>query len=112
MTAHPSRSRVWFRRSRTWHQGHCGASHAAFGHITSKNGARMSQRDRRPVKLLIFGAARRRESLNARLAKLAGEVAARNGATVDHASLVEFECPFYDGDVEKEQGIPKGANDF
>jgi chromate reductase len=72
----------------------------------------MSERDRRPVKLLIFGAARRHDSLNARLAKLAGEVAAKNGGTVDYASLREFECPFYDGDLEKEQGVPKGANDF
>jgi NAD(P)H-dependent FMN reductase len=72
----------------------------------------MPNRERRPVKLFIMGAARRRESLNARLASLAAECAASNGGTVDYAHISDFDCPFYDGDVEKEQGVPDGAVRF
>lgn len=72
----------------------------------------MAERERRPVKLFIFGAARRRDSLNARLAANAATVVARNGGTVDRASLTDFECPFYDGDIEKEKGVPDGAQRF
>ena len=46
----------------------------------------MPKHDRRPVKLFIMGAARRRESFNARLASLAAECAANNGGTVDLAT--------------------------
>jgi NAD(P)H-dependent FMN reductase len=69
----------------------------------------MSTRDRRAVRVLVFAASLRRESLNDKLASLAAEVVARQGGTVDRARLEEFECPFYDGDVEKESGIPEGA---
>jgi chromate reductase, NAD(P)H dehydrogenase (quinone) len=34
------------------------------------------------------------------------------GAAVDLASMEEFDCPSYDGDVEKGSGIPAGAQEL
>src|SRR5436190_341907 len=64
------------------------------------------------LKVLVFGASLRADSLNRKLAALAAQVAQQNGATVDHASMHEFDVPNYDGDVEKERGIPAGAAEF
>jgi len=62
-----------------------------------------------PLRLLIFSASLRSESLNTRLAALAARVARDQGATVDLASMRDFDAPSYDGDVETEQGMPAGA---
>ena len=64
---------------------------------------------RHPVRLLVFEASLRSGSLNDRLASLAAFVAERNAATVDRAHFTDFDCPTYDSDVEKEEGIPPGA---
>ena len=64
------------------------------------------------LKVLVFGASLRADSLNRTLAALAARVAEQNGATVDHASMREFDVPSYDGDAEKAQGIPKGAEEL
>ena len=64
------------------------------------------------LKVLVFGASLRAESLNRTLAALAARVAEENGATVDRASMRDFDVPWYDGDVEKSQGIPKGAEEL
>jgi chromate reductase, NAD(P)H dehydrogenase (quinone) len=64
------------------------------------------------LKVLIFGASLRVDSLNRKLAALAARVAQQNGATVDHASMRDFDVPSYDGDAEKAQGIPKGAEEL
>ena len=64
------------------------------------------------LKVLVFGASLRAGSLNRKLAALAARVAEQNGATVNHASMRDFDVPSYDGDVEKERGIPKGAEEF
>ena len=64
------------------------------------------------LNVLVVAASLRAESLNARLAALAADVARASGADVDHASLREFEVPSYDGDVEHADGIPKGAGEF
>ena len=69
----------------------------------------MSKENRGPVKLLVFGASLREGSMNDRLATLAASVAEDKGATVDRASIAEFECPSYDMDVEVAKGIPAGA---
>jgi NAD(P)H-dependent FMN reductase len=47
--------------------------------------------------------------LNRKLAALAARVVEEGGATVDHASMRDFDVPSYDGDVEKAQGFPEGA---
>jgi chromate reductase len=64
------------------------------------------------VKVLVFAASLRAESLNRKLAGLAARVAAANGATVDPASMHDFDVPWYDGGVEAARGIPEGAREF
>lgn len=64
------------------------------------------------LKLLVFAASLRAGSLNRKLAALAAGVAERDGATVDLASLNEFDVPLYNGDAESAQGIPPGAQEL
>ena len=61
------------------------------------------------LRVLVFGASLRADSLNRKLVALAARVATQHGATVDHASMRDFDVPSYDGDAEKAQGIPTGA---
>lgn len=69
-------------------------------------------KDREPLRLLIFSASLRTDSLNTKLAKLAADIIQKNGATVDFADMKEFDCPSYNGDVEQADGIPQGAAAF
>ncbi|MFJ9681887.1 NADPH-dependent FMN reductase [Streptomyces sp. NPDC101194] len=62
-----------------------------------------------PVRVLVFGAARRAGSTNAQLASLASDLVAEAGADVDLASMRDFDMPLYDGDVEAAEGLPAGA---
>ena len=64
------------------------------------------------LKVLVFAASLRADSLNRKLAALAANVAEQNGAAVDRATLRDFDVPLYDGDLEKAQGIPKGAEEL
>ena len=48
------------------------------------------------LKVLVFAASLRTESVNRKLAAVAAEVAERLGATVDHASMSDFDVPLYD----------------
>jgi NAD(P)H-dependent FMN reductase len=66
----------------------------------------------RPLNVLIFGAALREGSLNNRLADLATRVVERRGARVDRATMAQFDCPSYDGDVDAGEGIPEPALEF
>ena len=69
--------------------------------------------DRQPsVRVLVLAASHREASLNRRLAALAARAVGRRGAQADHATLDDFPCPFYDGDLEQESGIPEGAQAF
>jgi chromate reductase len=61
------------------------------------------------LKVLVLYASLRAESLNRHLAVLAARMAAKHGATVDLASMRDFEVPLYDGDLEAADGIPAGA---
>jgi chromate reductase, NAD(P)H dehydrogenase (quinone) len=63
----------------------------------------------RSLNVLIFGAALRQGSLNTRLADLATRVVEQRGARVDRATMAEFDCPSYDGDVEGEGTLPPPA---
>lgn len=65
-----------------------------------------------PVKLLVFGASLRADSLNNRLAALAARVLESRGIEVDRADMLSFDCPSYDGDLESEEGIPAGAHEL
>lgn len=64
------------------------------------------------LKVLVFAASLRAESVNRRLASLTARLAAENGATVDLASMRDFDVPSYDGDVELADGIPSGAKEL
>lgn len=64
---------------------------------------------REPLKILVFSASLRGESLNTRLARLAADAIDRHGATADVRSMREFDTPSYNGDVEASKGMPPGA---
>jgi chromate reductase, NAD(P)H dehydrogenase (quinone) len=64
------------------------------------------------LKVLVFAASLRAESLNRKLAALAARIAEQSGSTVDHASMRDCDVPSYDGDAENIQGIPKGAEEL
>ncbi|HEX6943223.1 MAG TPA: NAD(P)H-dependent oxidoreductase [Gemmatimonadaceae bacterium] len=64
------------------------------------------------VKVLVFGASLRADSLNGTLAALAARMAEQAGAAVDHASMRDFDVPSFDGDSEAEHGIPAGADEL
>src|SRR5690349_4537469 len=61
------------------------------------------------LRVLIFAASLRADSLNRKLAAIAAREAEAYGANVDLASMREFEVPLYDGDLEGAAGIPAGA---
>jgi NAD(P)H-dependent FMN reductase len=61
------------------------------------------------LNVLVFAAALRDGSLNKQLASVAARIARQLGATVDLASMRDFDVPLYDGDVEA-RGIPAGAH--
>ncbi|MFE0513028.1 NADPH-dependent FMN reductase [Streptomyces sp. NPDC058964] len=62
-----------------------------------------------PLRVLVFGAALRADSANARLASLVARLISDTGATVDLASMRDFDMPLYDGDMEAGEGLPPGA---
>jgi len=64
------------------------------------------------LKVLVFAASLRTDSLNRKLAALTAKLAQQYGATVDLASMREFDVPLYDGDLEMNSGIPAGAEEF
>lgn len=64
------------------------------------------------LSVFILSGSSREGSLNRQLASLAAQVAAQAGATVDLATLRDFEVPGFDGDLEKETGMPAGAVEF
>jgi chromate reductase, NAD(P)H dehydrogenase (quinone) len=66
-------------------------------------------RDGRQVRVLVFAASLRSGSLNERLAALAAAVVQEHGAIADRAAMADFDCPSYDADVERETGVPAGA---
>ncbi|HYC62128.1 MAG TPA: NAD(P)H-dependent oxidoreductase [Thermoanaerobaculia bacterium] len=62
----------------------------------------------RNVKVLLFAASLRKESVNARLASVVKSIVERLGVEADHASMSDFDCPSYDQDAEVES-MPQGA---
>jgi NAD(P)H-dependent FMN reductase len=69
----------------------------------------MADEKRCSVRLLVFAASLRKGSMNDMLALLGGDVAEEKGATIEQASMADFECPPYDMDVELSKGLPAGA---
>ena len=78
-------------------------------------GVRMAEDDgardagERKLRVLVFSASLRRESVNSTLANLAARHASRFGALVDLASMREFDVPSYDPEIEARGDIPAGA---
>jgi chromate reductase len=68
--------------------------------------------DKHKLKVLVFAASNRRDSLNGKLATLAARSAEKHGAAVDLASMHEFDVPLYDGDLEASHQIPPGAHEL
>lgn len=62
-----------------------------------------------PVQILVFSGSLRKGSMNTRLAELATEAIVRNGGIARMKSIIEFDCPSYNQDLEKASGIPVGA---
>lgn len=60
-------------------------------------------------RLLAFAGSTRTQSLNKRLAALAGRLATGAGADVTVIDLRDYPMPFYDGDLEKQSGLPEQA---
>ena len=66
----------------------------------------------RPLRLLVFSASLRADSLNTRLATLAATTIEAQGHTTDVASMADFDAPSYNGDVDATVGLPPGAENF
>lgn len=65
-----------------------------------------------PLRILIFSASLRNESLNTKLAKLAASIIEKHGGIVDFASMSEFDCPSFNQDLEINDFHPTGAEEF
>ena len=72
----------------------------------------MTDPERAPLRLLVFSASLRSGSLNTQLAELAATSIEATGATVDLVSMHDFDAPSYNGDAEREYGVPPGAEAF
>ncbi|HSS64117.1 MAG TPA: NAD(P)H-dependent oxidoreductase [Gammaproteobacteria bacterium] len=57
--------------------------------------------------ILAFAGSTRRESWNKKLIRLAAGAAETAGAEVSLVDLADYRMPLYDGDLEKEAGIPE-----
>jgi NAD(P)H-dependent FMN reductase len=68
--------------------------------------------EHKAVRVLLFAASMRLESLNIRLANLARTIMEAHGAKVDFATMRDFDCPSYDQDVETKDGLPAGAREL
>ena len=66
----------------------------------------------RDLRVLVLGASLSSTSLNNRLAAFAARLVTEKGARSDVATIEDFDCPFYDHDIEVEAGPPVGAHRF
>jgi chromate reductase, NAD(P)H dehydrogenase (quinone) len=74
--------------------------------------AKSQARDGRQVRVLVFAASLRSGSLNESLAALAAAVVQEHGAIAERAAMADFDCPSYNGDVERDTGVPAGGQRF
>lgn len=66
----------------------------------------------RDLRVLVVGASLSSTSLNNRLASFTAKLVSEKGGTSDFATIDQFDCPFYDHDLEVETGPPVGAHRF
>ena len=69
----------------------------------------MTDREREPVRVLVFPASLRVKSLNAHLASLTAEAIEAHGAIADLGAMSDFDAPSFDGDLDATAGLPPGA---
>jgi chromate reductase len=67
-----------------------------------------AQNEKGSVRVLLFSASLRADSLNNRLATLARSVMQRAGASVALVAMQDFDGPSYNFDVESRDGFPAG----
>jgi hypothetical protein len=65
-----------------------------------------------PLRILVFSASLRADSLNTRLAALAATTIEAEGHTTDLATMAEFDAPSYNGDVEAAGGCRRVPRTF
>ncbi|PAJ80844.1 NADPH-dependent FMN reductase [Burkholderia ubonensis] len=61
------------------------------------------------IKILAFCGSTRSGSFNQKLLDIAAQGALESGAQVTHIHLNDYPLPFYDGDLERESGLPEAA---
>lgn len=59
--------------------------------------------------LLFISGSTRKESINMKLAKLAGKRASEKGMKVELVNISDYKMPIFNGDIEDQQGIPDNA---
>jgi len=64
------------------------------------------------IKVLAFAGSTRTDSYNKKLVREAADIASAMGATVTIIDLRDYPMPFYDGDLEDEEGMPENAKKF
>ena len=70
----------------------------------------IKNKQQEPLRILVVAASSRTGSWNAKLARLTAEVIIKGGAIADFKSIADFDCPPFNQDVEKNSGIPSGAD--
>ena len=63
----------------------------------------------KPIRLLIIAGSERAGSYNRHLARVAAAAARRDGCTVTEFDLRALALPIYDGDIERDDGVPPAA---
>jgi NAD(P)H-dependent FMN reductase len=69
-------------------------------------------REREPLRFLVFSASLRTDSLNTRLARLVARRIEEHGGTVDFAEMTDFDCPSFNQDIQDKTGFPAGTEQF
>lgn len=59
------------------------------------------------VKLIFLSGSVRKESLNAKLARVAVKIATNEGADASYVDLADYDMPIYNGDFEDAEGVPE-----
>lgn len=71
-----------------------------------------ADREKGPVRVLLFAASLEEESLNKRLTAVATTILEGHGARVDRAAMAEFDAPSYSQEVETRDGFPPGPREL
>lgn len=64
------------------------------------------------VHIVAFAGSTRKDSFNKKLIKIAAAAAEQAGAKVTLLDIADYPMPLYDGDMEKENGLPEQARAF